>query len=399
MKKTQLNIELNKFLQLKNGRELAEFLGINYSKMMYLLNLTKKKCVKPRYVEITIPKKSGGVRLISIPNRSVLHLQRQICSYLNFIYIPTLASHGYIKSKTNSEKKRSRSIVTNALVHKKSFEVLNLDLKDFFPSINGKRIFRLFKSTPFNFPNSVAAILTEICVHDQKKSLPQGAATSPILSNMIAVRLDNKLLKYARQNDLKYTRYVDDLTFSSNYANAFKNDQLTAIRKIISDEGFIVNESKVRMQKWSVRQEVTGLVVNSKVNVKRDYIRNIRAMLKKLEVKGLKYCQDEFKGKYSSQSQVKWIFTSNSESQKKYADSRTHKNVNFLEMLKGRIEFVGNVRGKTKSEDEFEIYKKLKTKFDTLTIQKSTPETSISRTSQETDNPKNDLKTIEDSFD
>lgn len=359
----------DEFLALQDSRSVADLFQISFPRLMFLLNLTGKQNFRPRYQEIFIPKKSGGLRSISIPNRSLLRVQKLLSDYLYQIYNAPLASHGYVKKfKDKKGDNISKSIVSNAKAHKKSYELLHVDLKDFFPSITGKRVFNLFKKAPFNFSNSVAGILTEICVHDQTKSLPQGAATSPVISNMLAHRLDIKLVTFSKQFNVFYTRYVDDLTFSSKRPDAFTELFISTLYKLIESEGFAVNEAKVRKQSRMVRQEVTGLIINSKVNVQRTYIRNIRAMLHNLKVHGLAQCQSNLLKEYSVHSNLskRWVFTSGSVKENEYVQSRIKTPPDFLAILKGKIEFIGSVRGKSKGQDEYEMYGRLKNDLDKI---------------------------------
>lgn len=183
-----------------------------------------------------------------------------------------------------------RSVVSNARVHLGRRLVLNLDLLDFFPSIHFGRVRGVFMARPFEFPVQVATMLAQLCCH--RASLPQGAPTSPIISNLICRGLDRDLDRLARQHGCRYTRYADDITFSTN-ADRFPDALVagavvvprvaptlgTPLLGIVARHRFQINPRKTRARLRSERQEVTGVVVNTKLNVPRRYVREIRAAL------------------------------------------------------------------------------------------------------------------------
>jgi len=348
-------IAISEFSKITSSRELAKFLEMKYSSLIYSLRLVNKVKLPPRYIDFQIPKKSGGLRQISAPNRTLLFAQRKLAQVLSQIYKPPKAAHGFIKNwdkQNNSDN--NRSIVSNARKHKNKSVVLNVDLKDFFPSINGRRVFSLLTKPPFNFNKQVAGLITEICIHDVNKNLPQGAATSPIISNMICRGLDKKLTNLSAMYRISYSRYADDLTFSSTRQN-IDEKFIENVIEIINKEGFEINEKKLRIQSKRMRQEVTGLIVNEKVNVERKYVRRIRAMLHNWEVKGLEQCQKEMLDKYKKKHIKEAI-------------------PDFDIVLKGMINFLGQVRGKNENADQFNLYTKYLNKYNKLKYYVSTGE-------------------------
>ena len=248
------------FLSIRDTKKLSKILGIDYGRLLFHLGLLNKKPERGRYKEFTIAKKSGGVRNVSAPNRTILFVQRQLAEVLAKIYKPPKAAHGFINLAVSADGSPDirKTIVSNAKQHKKKAVILNIDLKDFFPSINSRRVYSIFRKQPFNFDKKIAAFITEICIHDKNRNLPQGAATSPIISNMVCHRLDKRLTLLASDNRITYTRYADDLTFSTNKPG-FNDDLLKTIYQIITEEGFAVNEKKVRTQTNRERQEVPNL--------------------------------------------------------------------------------------------------------------------------------------------
>lgn len=340
---------LNVFINLSDNRELANFLDENYSKLIRRLNLIDNKKHDSNYVDFYIPKKDGTNRKISVPTKNLLITQKKLNYLLQLVYKPSKAAHGFIKSQIQNESFIFKNIVTNAKQHRGRKIILNMDIEDFFPTITAKRIFGLFRSAPFNFNNKVAGLLAEICVHDVTKTLPQGAPTSPIISNMVCKVLDAKLIELSKKYHLVYTRYADDLTFSSS-KQYLPEGILNEISNIVEGTGFSIKKQKTRVLTKSVRQEVTGLIINEKVNVSRKYIRNVRAMLHNWDVNGLEKCKEKFK--------------------ETYFKTRKNKDIPFEKVVKGKIDFIGQVRGMSKEEDKYEMYINLIKKYYWLICEK-----------------------------
>ena len=254
-----------------------EDLGENYHPFtMSLLNYycNPNRDPKKRYKHFTIPKKSGGVRDIHAPVKGL----KSMLTYLNVVfqamYEPTEAAMGFVPG---------RSIADNASVHVGKYYVFNTDLKDFFPSIQQPRVWAVLQLKPFSLNKELSSVIAGLCCMQDANGdgvLPQGSPCSPILTNIICRQLDRRLTGLAKRFNLKYTRYADDITFSSDY-NVFQSDSefMTEFKRIIADQHFIFNDKKTRLQRSNERQEVTGLVVNEKVNVVREYVRDIRNLL------------------------------------------------------------------------------------------------------------------------
>lgn len=231
-----------------------------------------------RFKVFKIPKKSGGFRLISAPNKGLKDIQNWLNRYFQTIYTPSNTAMGFTAG---------RSVVDNAQKHIGQNYVFNIDLKDFFPSIKESRIWNRLQLEPFNLPSDVAQMVAGMCCmkdFSDKESprfvLPQGAPTSPLLTNAICDTLDRRLQGLAKRFGLNYSRYADDITFSSLHNVYQENSEFrTELNRIISEQGFTINEAKTRLQKKGARQEVTGLIVSNKVNVTRKYVREIRQLL------------------------------------------------------------------------------------------------------------------------
>ncbi|WP_051002492.1 reverse transcriptase family protein [Sulfurovum sp. AR] len=166
-----------------------------------------------------------------------------------------------------------KSIITNAKIHVGQKQLLKLDLKDFFPSIKLNRIIHVFSS--LGYPNIIAYYLATICSYED--ALPQGASTSPMLSNIIAKQLDKRLISFSKKFNLKYTRYADDLTFSGDEIPA---TLIKYITDIIEDEGFKLNTTKTRLYQEKSKRIVTGIsVIGSKIKIPRKYKRELKQEL------------------------------------------------------------------------------------------------------------------------
>lgn len=213
------------------------------------------------YRYFTIPKRNGKTRQINEPLPSLKEVQYWILQEI-LIKLPVSP---YAKAYING-----KSIKDNARFHKRQQKVLSMDLKDFFPSISYGRILSVFRKTGYR--EQVAVMLANIC--SLNNGLPQGAPTSPALSNIIAKGLDFKIEKYIKNKKIRYTRYADDLTFSGDFN---EGDLIKNIERIASQQGFWINHEKTRVRKRNQRQEVTGIVVNEKMQVNRKLRRQLRS--------------------------------------------------------------------------------------------------------------------------
>jgi retron-type reverse transcriptase len=291
---------------LQTAEDLARYLDVEISEMLVLLY---KAPDSERYRHFEIPKRSGGMRSISAPHGLLRQMQDKLHVAFKALHDAHPRAHGFIEK---------RSIATNAAEHVGKRWVLNVDLVDFFPSINFGRVRGLFMKPPFEMAPAAASVCAQIVTY--RNGLPQGAPTSPVLSNFIAATLDRKLLRLARQHKLAYSRYADDITFSTNLmqfppsvaireqidGGGFKVVAGDALQQAITTSGFAVNGNKVRIQGHGVQQSVTGLVVNGRINVERERIRKIRAMLHAWGKFGLDAAAAEHFAKYhTSRRRVK----------------------------------------------------------------------------------------------
>lgn len=234
--------------------------------------------IRGRYSHFSIPKKSGGQRRISAPSRGLANILYYINVMLKAVYQPSDYAMGFAEG---------RNVVDNASRHIGQNYVFNTDLENFFPSIEQPRVWKRFQLPPFNFNKQVASILAGLCCIKEKKEngefryvLPQGAPTSPLITNAICDNLDRKLSGLARHFGLHYSRYADDITFSSMHNVYHENGKfITELKQIVEDQKFRINASKTRLQKVGQRQEVTGLTVSNRVNTSKEYVAEIRNLL------------------------------------------------------------------------------------------------------------------------
>lgn len=273
----------------KTLNDVAHLLGYKPKKFSYVIY---KMPVK--YKTFTVPKKSGGVRTISAPCSELKLLQRRLSDGLQSC-CKDINTNKKITKPIFHGFQKGASIFTNASVHRGRRFVFNVDIKDFFDSINFGRVYGFFvKNKDFALMENVAKILAAIACHEGK--LPQGSPCSPVISNLIGQILDIRLAKLAHRYGCSYSRYADDLTFSTNErvfpsAIALSNNDHSwaagaALSKIIEKAGFQLNPKKTRMQYLNSRQEVTGLVVNRRINSRPEYRRLARAMTHQLVTKG-----------------------------------------------------------------------------------------------------------------
>ncbi|MBF2764573.1 retron St85 family RNA-directed DNA polymerase [Klebsiella quasipneumoniae] len=210
------------------------------------------------YHRIEMEKKSGGIRHIESPLKELKAIQRWVLRYILDKLSPSSFAKGFVRKK---------SILDNAKPHEGNQYVLNLDLKDFFTTVQASHVYTLFKNIGYN--NNIAFILTSFCT--KSGYLPQGAPTSPALSNLVCLRLDHRISTYCKKRALTYTRYADDLCISGNKILILQKASYL-IKDIICDEGFTINSKKEKFLGPKVRREVTGLTVTPKITIsKKNY--------------------------------------------------------------------------------------------------------------------------------
>jgi RNA-directed DNA polymerase len=270
-------------------QDVAALLAFKPKALAYLLY---RKNSVTKYSRFQIAKRGGGVRDIDAPAPDLKGLQRNLSDLLQDC-VDEINQHYGRKDGLAHGFKRQRSIVTNATKHRRKRFVFNIDLHDFFGTINFGRVRGYFLiNRDFALDPKVATILAQIACFNN--ALPQGSPCSPVISNLIGQVLDIRLFKLASKTNCTYSRYADDITFSTNErvfpasiaiqnpASPHSWQPAPMLEDIILRGGFTINPKKTRMLYRESRQDVTGLVVNSKVNIRNEYRHTVRAMAHRL---------------------------------------------------------------------------------------------------------------------
>jgi len=329
------------------------------------------KLGRKRYTEFKVKKKSGAERSIHSPVAGLKSIQKTLSFVLQCVYEPHNAAMGFVRDK---------SIVDNAKLHVGNMYVYNIDLKDFFPSVDQARVWKCFQLKPFNLfgeitnisigpkwvtekrvgRKDIANILASLCCTEmeverknengewekvKRNVLPQGAPTSPVITNIVCRRLDYLLSAVAKRFGLKYSRYADDITFSSMH-NVYQPESefLKELQRIITEQNFHIKESKTRLQKDGYRKEVTGLLVNEKVNVQQRYIKQLRMWL---------YYWDRYGYERASSIFLQQYIADKGHVKKGKPD--------MANVISGKLDYLKMVKGA-----DNELYLKLKSRFDLL---------------------------------
>lgn len=314
---------------------LALLLDTELTHLLYILY----KSEHPKYSHFKIQKRNGNSRSIHAPVPEIKKLQKKLAILLQALHVPKLSSHGFLAD---------RNVKTNALPHIKKKFVFNIDLKNFFETVHFGRVKNLFMSRAVDAPHNVATVMAHLCCFNGR--LAQGAPTSPIISNMICLKLDAQLQALAHREKCHYTRYADDITFSFTCSkNKLPKDILVyseldivsagrGLEIIIEANGFKINPDKTRIRHKSQRQLVTGLTVNEFPNVSREYIRRTSAMINALHKYGevlaeRKYIEiNKLNAVPLAARQLKRI-------EQKEGDF-------FIKVVKGRLNYIQMIRGR-----------------------------------------------------
>ncbi len=277
---------------------LAEWLGIDLPHLQWQADVAGRNRRNAHdamraYRYRWIPRRSGPPRLLEIPKRTLKEMQRKILAEILYAIPTHAAAHGFCAG---------RSSVTHAMIHCGKPAVLRFDLADFFLSISSARVFRIFYT--MGYPARAARMLTGLCTTQTPadiwenrpeardgtdylarqrlitRHLPQGAPTSPALANLAAHRLDRRLVGLAERCGAAYSRYADDLTFSGGVELARSRKSMESLVAVIAkEEGFELNHRKTRIMRSGARQQVTGIVVNVRPNIRRAEFDQLKAIL------------------------------------------------------------------------------------------------------------------------
>jgi RNA-directed DNA polymerase len=285
--------------ELETRSNFMSYIDVSERELAYIFRFRHRM-----YRTFNISTKNKKERVIFAPDDRLAHLQRKVSRALKKIYRVRNPVHGFVRQK---------SIKTNALTHLRRKYLLNIDIEEFFPNISENRIVGLLIS--LGIDDDISWIIGKIVSFNE--SLPQGAPSSPIISNMICFRLDREIMEFAKESRFLFTRYADDITFSSHHpmnsafagapplAGYFDPNLLSErLKSIFDSNGFVINSSKAHYADKFSRKIVTGLKVNEKINVNRTYIRNIRAALFSVDSLGLRAAQKKFEEKHGGKAKL-----------------------------------------------------------------------------------------------
>ena len=308
------------FKNINGFDSIATFFCIPKAELWDILMNKKEE----QYEVFEVPKKDSSTRRIFSPKPRLKYIQKQLADVLNETYNVYPMAMGFVKE---------RDLVKGAKYHVKQQSILSIDLKDFFPSIKFGRVRAMFSSY-YKFNLSDASTLASICCLSSGE-LPQGSPVSPIISNIICHKLDQQINRLCRKNKCVYTRYADDITISSQQLDF--PQQLAkkvsggveigmVLKNIISCNGFYIQDKKTRLKNKHQSLTVTGIKVNQKLNVNRNYIRRIRSILNTIEKNDLEKAKELFESKYQNR--------------------KHQKSTNMFMSLRGMIAFAGHVKGR-----------------------------------------------------
>ena len=269
--KAQIASKASRFINCKTNREIELLLQIPPLQLA-------QTAFAPQYYYFKIPKPKGGYREIEAPETYLKKLQRKLNEYLQYVYygVAIKASYGFI---INPRRQAPKNIVSNAAAHLGNPYMLNIDFDDFFHQISQEEVFQIFKKEPFHFSKTTANTLAKICTN--KGRLPMGAPTSPALSNFACMDLDKDLEKWATENQIIYTRFVDDLSFSSK--QPITPLHFYKIKAITDRYQLKIEPTKTKYYGKNQEKIVTGIVVGkTKVSIASDYYKELDKDLDRL---------------------------------------------------------------------------------------------------------------------
>lgn len=269
---------------VKKMKRLAQsFVAIRNTKDLALWSKTPAYQIElmahqPHYNIFTIPKKSGGERWIEDPEDRLKDFQQKLNFYLQCCYhfVRTRAAYGFVMFPKKDDS--PRTILTNAQQHLGCQYLYNADITDFFHQIKTEDVYKVFTNKPFHFDEKMADLLSRITTHQGR--LPMGAPTSPTLSNFVCIDLDKALLTLSDWVSWTYTRYADDLSFSSQ--KMITKTEQNKITTLIEDFGFTLNPKKIKLYAPKEDKIITGLYLGKTVEIPKEYLSKLRREITKL---------------------------------------------------------------------------------------------------------------------
>jgi len=277
------------FCSIRSIRNLCKLLKTDARHLQMLAQ-------NPRYKTFTVPKKNGGQRTIEDPYSELKMILSRLNVYLQSIYYleKSAAAYGFILGVRNDDDRRN--VLTNAKKHVGKKYLLNIDLKDFFHTVSRETVIKIFSQKPFSFKRDLPVLLADLVTFNGR--LPMGSPTSPALSNLACRQLDEDLTKFSKDMLWSYTRYADDMSFSSN--QPINAEKINSVRAIIAKHKFVINQRKLKVFGPNEEKIVTGLLVSDKVTLAPDYLPMLTVELQKL--KEVYAAQNE-----QGRLQTKWV--------------------------------------------------------------------------------------------
>jgi len=272
---------------ITDDKQLTEFLAIDYKQLRYLV-YHRDVVTFDNYHRYTLAKAKGGERNIAAPKAILKNAQRKILEEILYKISPSQHTHGFLVQK---------SVITNAQAHQTNPELLlTMDMQDFFPTVTFARVKGMFKN--FGYSGYTASLLAMICTYCERmpievrgitryvktseRILPQGAPTSPMITNILCLKLDKRLSALAKKYNATYTRYADDMSFSFMSApdTTVIGKFMGMVCSITKDEGFNINNNKTRFLRSNNCQCITGIVVNNEqIGVTKNWLKTFRAAI------------------------------------------------------------------------------------------------------------------------
>ena len=297
---------------INSFEHLCEQLSIT-EQLLYCLTYKKEYC----YFQKVIPKKDKTERILNVPNLSLKVVQKWI--------LKEILEKIFVSEQAMAFVPHKNGLRENAERHKKNIFLLEMDITNFFGTITEQQVYTLFCNIGYN--TKVAGILANLCTYDNY--LPQGAVTSPYIANLVCYHMDARINGYCSRKDIVYTRYADDLTFSSDN-RMLLNKIEKFIKYIVTDEGFTINDKKTRYLSNDVQKTVTGITINDdSIHVDKKFKRDLRAQI---------YCSIKLKD-YQNNSQILGKIAYVNSIEKGFRD----KIIRYITNLITRTEFVGNI--------------------------------------------------------
>lgn len=300
--------------EIKDTIAFSKFLEIGYHSFIDL-------CRNPQYHKIVTYSPRGKKRVFYTPGEQLKKAQRK----LNHWFREEKRKHWETSGTPNKALFQiESSCVNHARLHAGKKHILQVDIRNFFSSVTQQRVYQFFKHNVTN--DNLAACLALLTTY--KNMLPTGAPSSSAVAELLIHALDEKLNAYSRKNNLTYSRYVDDLCFSStHYINM---STLFEIEDIVTSEHFQLNHNKSRFRSNKARQTITGITVNEHPNVDRKYMRILRSVVHSIQTKGLEKSLDLYRQKFPEQTIL----------------DTSH----FSNTIEGKLAWVAAVKGKENGE-------------------------------------------------